>query len=184
MCWGLTLALKDWIHKSFFICAIFSISTGFYCKICFITHNWVKVQFRLINEGFSDTDPCCGQVTPPNITLHHHHHHRAAIKWVSLVYRKVFLLIFYLITGQNQMKARLHQCFWIIIIIVWWPNWRLIPRFCYELETRIYYFIIMVWKEEKVEFGPHIYNTNTHLRINFTSFDTLFNFKQPPVMRG
>ena len=75
MCWGLTLALKDWIHKSFFICAIFSISTGFYCKICFITHNWVKVQFRLINEGFSDTDPCCGQLTPPHITLHHHHHH-------------------------------------------------------------------------------------------------------------
>ena len=52
MCWSLALAIKDWIHKSFFIRAIFSISAGFYCKICFITHNWVKVQFRLINEGF------------------------------------------------------------------------------------------------------------------------------------
>ena len=57
MCWSLALAIKDWIHKSFFIRAIFSISTGFYCKICFITPNWVKVQFRLINEAFSDTDP-------------------------------------------------------------------------------------------------------------------------------
>ena len=145
MCWSLALAIKDWIHKSFFIRAIFSISTDFYCKICFLT---------LIL--------CWRQVAPPHITPpHHHHHQRPPMKWVSLVsgpaQRVLTNFLSYYRTKPNESPSssmflnndnnRVMTQLRINPQVLLWAT----------RNSELLYFIIMVWKEEKVEFGPNIY---------------------------